>query len=47
MTIRGLASDARARATWSRHNSIKSCLHRVRIIRNFEDEDGDGLREFS
>ena len=44
-----LARDGRATAKWSRHNGIKSGIHKLRILRNLKDVDGDGdgLREFS
>lgn len=36
----------RTAATWSRHKGIKSGIHRLRMLRHLNGEDGDGLREF-
>lgn len=44
---RGQARDGKTIATRSRHNGIKSGIHRFRMLRRPKGEDGDGLREFS
>ena len=45
--VRGLACDGRPPTTRSQHYGIKSGIHRLRTLRDFEGEAGHGLRVFS
>ena len=45
--VRGLACDGRPPAMRSQYYGIKSGIHKLRTLRDFEGEAGHGLREFS
>lgn len=45
--VRGLADDGKPPATRSRYYGVKSGIHRLRTLRDFEGEAGHGLRVFS
>ena len=45
--LRGLACEGRPTATRSQYYGVKSSIHRLRTLRDFEGEAGHGLRVFS
>ena len=45
--VRGLAYNGKTPATRSQYYGVKSGIHRLRTLRDFEGESGHGLRVFS